>query len=563
MKKLMIVLSFIFVLHLSATIINVPADQPTIQAGINIAAEGDTVLVATGIYYENLNWPSTTGINLIGSGANDCIIDGDSLASVIRMDYIIGTATVIDGFTIQNGYANGYNYYAKGGGISCIDASLQLFNLSIIDNSASEEGGGIFCHGSNLSLFNISIINNVSNIVEWNTGGGGMHSRFSTLDMENVNFENNIAIGVGGGLNCISTTLNMVSIEFFNNQSLFEEPAGNQFGGGGMFCYGGVSIIDNVIFSNNTSNSNGGGFGLNLSNTVMKNVYVTNNSATAKGGGIYLNSSHETELIDLLVTNNTSGLSGGGISINASYYPLLTNVTVANNTSIQGGGICTMLWGPRLTNCILWNNEPEEIYGIDHFNGFPEITIEYSDIEGGEAGIVFEDGTVYWLIGNINEDPLFLGIGDHPYSLSASSPCIDAGIPDTTGLNLPEYDLAGNPRIFGIRVDMGVYEWQGTGVGNYELLMADNQITNYPNPFNPTTTIEFSIQNNSNIELSIYNTKGQKVKQLVSDQLSAGEKSVVWDGRDENNQPVGSGIYFYKLSVNNETGIIRKSLLLK
>ncbi len=71
---------------------------------------------------------------------------------------------------------------------------------------------------------------------------------------------------------------------------------------------------------------------------------------------------------------------------------------------------------------------------------------------------------------------------------------------------------------------------------------------NYPNPFNPETTISFSTtESTENTELSIYNLKGQKVKQLVSDQLSAGQHSVTWNGKDENNKSVSSGVYFYQL----------------
>ena len=87
-------------------------------------------------------------------------------------------------------------------------------------------------------------------------------------------------------------------------------------------------------------------------------------------------------------------------------------------------------------------------------------------------------------------------------------------------------------------------------------------LSNHPNPFNPTTTISFSILDESNVELSIYNIKGQKVKQLVNDQLSTGEHSVVWDGRDDNNLPVGSGVYFYKLKAGDFEKT-RKMILLK
>jgi len=74
---------------------------------------------------------------------------------------------------------------------------------------------------------------------------------------------------------------------------------------------------------------------------------------------------------------------------------------------------------------------------------------------------------------------------------------------------------------------------------------------NTPNPFNPTTTISFSIPNESKVDLSIYNIKGQKIKQLISDQLSAGQHSVVWNGKDDNGKSVSSGIYFYKLKTAN------------
>jgi len=86
--------------------------------------------------------------------------------------------------------------------------------------------------------------------------------------------------------------------------------------------------------------------------------------------------------------------------------------------------------------------------------------------------------------------------------------------------------------------------------------------SNHPNPFNPTTTINYSLKENANVSINIYNIKGQKVNQLVSDQLSAGRHSVVWDGRDENNRSVSSGIYFYKLKTANFEKT-KKMILLK
>jgi hypothetical protein len=95
-------------------------------------------------------------------------------------------------------------------------------------------------------------------------------------------------------------------------------------------------------------------------------------------------------------------------------------------------------------------------------------------------------------------------------------------------------------------------------------------LTNYPNPFNPTTTISFSVPQNamsgsdgsSFVILSIYNIKGQKMKTLVSDQLFAGEHSVVWDGRDTNDRQVASGVYFYKMEAGRFEKV-KKMILIK
>ncbi len=102
----------------------------------------------------------------------------------------------------------------------------------------------------------------------------------------------------------------------------------------------------------------------------------------------------------------------------------------------------------------------------------------------------------------------------------------------------------------------------GTGIGNEEIQEA-MLLSSFPNPFNPTTTISFNVsQTSSFVTLVIYNIKGQKVKTLISDQLSAGDHSVIWNGTDNNNKSVYSGIYFYKLNAGKyET--TKKMILLK
>jgi len=85
---------------------------------------------------------------------------------------------------------------------------------------------------------------------------------------------------------------------------------------------------------------------------------------------------------------------------------------------------------------------------------------------------------------------------------------------------------------------------------------------NYPNPFNPSTTIAFSLPEESLVRLDIFNIKGQLVKNLLDSEMPMGLHSVVWNGRDMNNMAVSSGVYFYRISSFKNT-ITNKMLLMK
>ncbi|MCF7869463.1 MAG: carboxypeptidase regulatory-like domain-containing protein, partial [Candidatus Cloacimonetes bacterium] len=85
---------------------------------------------------------------------------------------------------------------------------------------------------------------------------------------------------------------------------------------------------------------------------------------------------------------------------------------------------------------------------------------------------------------------------------------------------------------------------------------------NYPNPFNPTTTINFGLHEEGFVSLIVYNIKGEKVRTLVQEKLSADYYSVIWDGSDDNGKQVSSGIYFYNLNTVNYTKT-NKMILLK
>jgi hypothetical protein len=95
-----------------------------------------------------------------------------------------------------------------------------------------------------------------------------------------------------------------------------------------------------------------------------------------------------------------------------------------------------------------------------------------------------------------------------------------------------------------------------------EIVRPIYELVAYPNPFNPQTTISFSLQSDSHITLEIFNIRGQKVKTLVNDFRREGNHKVTWDGLDNNKKPVSSGIYFYKIAADNFSAT-KKMVLMK
>jgi len=87
-------------------------------------------------------------------------------------------------------------------------------------------------------------------------------------------------------------------------------------------------------------------------------------------------------------------------------------------------------------------------------------------------------------------------------------------------------------------------------------------LNNYPNPFNPVTTIQFSVDKLQKINLKIFDTKGGFIRKLVDSSMQPGQYSVKWNGKDTQGRQVASGVYFYQLTGNNQS-VVRKMQLLR
>ena len=163
----------------------------------------------------------------------------------------------------------------------------------------------------------------------------------------------------------------------------------------------------------------------------------------------------------------------------------------------------------------LWLQNLNKIVKIDPFNGFQELSI-------------FETDYIYdFVVGN-DDKPVIIRVN--------------------------------NDSLFIEKIDETIVSVDDN---NLNKIIYQSQLTNYPNPFNPSTTINFSIPKESNVELSIFNIKGQKVKNLVTNNFEKGNYSVVWLGKDEAGKSVSSGVYFYKIKFDGKNESVKKCLLLK
>ena len=500
---------------------------------------------------------------------------------------------------------------ANGGGISFFGGTINDW-IIITDNtiksnevsvSSGASGGGIFTTINNRIERNI-IENNTCTSISGGVYGGGI----GFIDMQTEGFQliikNNVIKGnvldgenaYGGGIlygsgytaskgpheiQHYSPTLKTQIIEnIISNNTVI---AVSQWYGSGIFIQSSVydiDIISNEISYNTGSdiqNSYGGGLllrGAGYKRVLIKANIVKENQSN-NGGGFHIQSVYNLYIINNLFDTN-EGSNGGAIylledykkeeafsevffpfyEINSNknrtakrdYKPVLANNTFVNNNAEVGGAMLVENNQviPIVYNSIFWNNTTPSGNGKDMSSDTSSHVILYNNdidttsIEGNWTGD-----------GNIFDNPKFIGVGDHPYQIDYYSPCIDAGTLDTTGLNLPEYDLAGEIRIFNERVDIGAYEWNTT-VGIEESSMPEPsqlRVNAYPNPFCTSTTIEYHLNQPSDITLTIFNHLGKQVE-LIRQYQQQGKQQVIW-----NAVGLPAGMYFFTLKAGEQVAI--------
>jgi len=584
-------------LILSGQVIHVPGDQPSIQAGINAANNGDIVLVDTGVYYENIDFlgkaitiashylnqkDSSFIFNTIINGSQNPNPDIGSVVSFVNGE---DTTSCLYGFTITGGTGSVVPFIIPvraGGGINItfsgckIESNIIKENECIIDEIDGMAAGGGISSGppaeghylilrKNLICYNTVWTKGIVTNNEKGRGmGGGVVIAYDCIVEENFIYSNicksEYGFTVGGAIRMqddgTQIIAEIISNTIYNNESVSTNS--NAFGGG-ISCSGANTIIENNEIMNNKTEglqSRGSGIYFDLVDTYFADVYnnvITGNYCVANssycyGGAIGMYRSYDINIVNNLITEN-SAKYGGAIYITESNPTLINNTISENIAEVSGGGIYfyDAASGAIIMNTILWNDsangQPNEI----HTPNPVLLEIAYSDIKNGWEGE-----------GNICEDPLFIGSGNHPYSLQDESPCVNTGTPDTTGLNLPEFDLAGNPRLYGGRIEMGAYENPNVIVGlDRNVIHNKFELNAFPNPFKAETKIEFSVPKAGFVSLSVIDITGKEVEKLASKNLPSGNLNINWNAEN-----LKEGVYFIQLETNHQT-ITKKVILLK
>ena len=203
----------------AAEIHHVPADFPTIQYAVDAALDGDEIIVAPGTYTSTADevvdmqgkevWLHSSG------GAEVTIIDGEGTRRGIYCSNGETSNTIIQGFTITNGYAN------HGGGMYNDNSSPTLTNCTFTENSSDEYGGGMYCNGSSPTLTNCTFTNNSAD-----DGGGMVNDNSSNPTLTYCSFTGNTAGYNGGGMyNEYNSSPTLTNCTFTENSS-------DEYGGG-------------------------------------------------------------------------------------------------------------------------------------------------------------------------------------------------------------------------------------------------------------------------------------------------------------------------------------------
>ncbi|MCF7794435.1 MAG: Ig-like domain-containing protein [Candidatus Cloacimonetes bacterium] len=314
-----------------------------------------------------------------------------------------------------------------------------------------------------------------------------------------VNMEPDVCINIYGSLIALGTFDYPRTIDRLNIDNTTDEAVLNFFGPSTEDNFSQLDFC-RITQPGTTSNVQYGGaiYVEGYDDLLIRNSQFKYGRAEHGGALAFVNSS--AEMNSCVLISNQSTTSGGAIHCsNAS--PILANLTIYDNTSdgTYGAIAADAQSDPEISSCIIWNNGDSPVS--------TNLNVKFSDVEGGYDGVQ-----------NIDADPNFVRtqVNNVDLRLKSISPCLNAGMVDTSSLNMPNLDFYGNPRIhqhtnsYYTRVDMGGYEYPGLS-SPYNLEASDGN-NNYPgyvnlswefnDGYNPLNG--FQIYRNNNLVGTVY-----------------------------------------------------------
>ncbi len=340
----------------------------------------------------------------------------------------------------------------------------------------------------------------------------------------------------GGAISCRGGALRLEDCDFIDNYSLNA--------GGGLYCYQCQITVAHCRFIGNEG-ENGGGGAIRATQVTgrIQDCWFEGNRGI-DGAGLFI--SHSSPVIAWCVfLNNDGWFFGGGMFCQDYSEPVLEHCTFVGNEAYLGSGIMTAYHTEAtMSNSIVAFNLDGAGIHCDGASAAPSyLNLSCSDVSGNEGGGysgLIEDQT--GLNGNIEDDPLFCDVADGNLTLDANSPC-----------------LADNNSCAQLMGALG----QGCSVVEVAALpSAATSLAVFPNPFNPRTTLNFTLPAAGHATLTIYDARGSEVVRLVDESLPSGAHGVDWTGVDAVGRALPSGTYFCRLTTSSSVAT-RKVQLVK
>ena len=334
---------------------------PVIQTLIDAAADGDTVIVANGLYTGPGNKDLDFGGKAItlrsAGGPENCVIDCQGDGKGFHFHCGETADSVVDGFTVVNGYATEYE---DGGAVLCEEASSPVFTDCVFrQNMAIAGAGGVGSYDSSPTFVNCTIMGNAADgWEEFPFAAGGVDCRGgSPTFLDSSITENRTSWQGGGGVRCWDGNLTFSNCTIAENQA-WEYGGGIYTGGDGNLTIADCTITQNTVGSDYTMMGYGGGISC-YGNVTITGCTISGNTAWQDGGGVSYFGSGDLIIAASTISENVTGDYGGGLSCSGydSTSVVVANCVITGNmTWGWGGGVYCWAASPFITNCTITDN---------------------------------------------------------------------------------------------------------------------------------------------------------------------------------------------------------------